>query len=91
MWTEKNARVAELCAEECPKNVISLEIEEQKTAVLCKSADKGRTGETLLLGRLYRMQNVREKNCPHGAVTVTNNLASINSDLCTNCGACVKV
>jgi Fe-S-cluster-containing hydrogenase component 2 len=32
-----------------------------------------------------------EKTCPHGAIKVENNLAHINYELCTGCGACVKV
>lgn len=78
------------CAEECPKNVISLEVEEQKTAVLCKSADKGAQVKIYCSAGCIGCK-MCEKNCPHGAVTVINNLASINSDLCINCGACVKV
>ena len=29
-----------------------------------------------------------EKNCPVGAITVTNNVAHIDYDKCTNCGLC---
>ena len=78
------------CAAECPKNVISIEKEEQKTAVLCSSTDKGAKVKLYCSAGCIGCM-LCQKNCPNGAVTVTNNLASINSDLCTNCGACVKV
>ena len=32
-----------------------------------------------------------EKNCPEGAITVTNNLAIIDYSKCTNCGLCATV
>ena len=31
-----------------------------------------------------------EKNCPSGAVTVTNFLAHIDAEKCTNCGICAE-
>jgi ferredoxin len=32
-----------------------------------------------------------EKKCPKGAVTIKDNLAVINGDLCSNCGKCTEV
>ena len=31
-----------------------------------------------------------EKNCPAGAITVSNNVASIDPEKCTNCGLCMS-
>ena len=31
-----------------------------------------------------------EKNCPAGAVTVTDNVAHIDGSLCTGCGTCME-
>ncbi|MBO5754737.1 MAG: 4Fe-4S binding protein, partial [Clostridia bacterium] len=32
-----------------------------------------------------------QKACPHGAIKVVDNLATIDYSLCTGCGECVKV
>jgi Pyruvate/2-oxoacid:ferredoxin oxidoreductase delta subunit len=32
-----------------------------------------------------------QKTCPNGAITVKDNLATIDYSLCTGCGECVKV
>ncbi len=32
-----------------------------------------------------------EKTCPHGAIAVDNNLATIDYDKCTGCGTCTEV
>ena len=31
-----------------------------------------------------------EKSCPSGAITVNNNVASIDPEKCTNCGLCMS-
>ncbi len=31
-----------------------------------------------------------EKNCPEGAVTVTDNIAHIDYEKCTGCGTCAE-
>jgi ferredoxin len=33
--------------------------------------------------------HICEKNCPAGAITVENNVASIDQEKCTHCGTCV--
>ena len=78
------------CAAVCPKNVIALEDENQKTSVLCRSTDNGAKVKIYCSAGCIGCM-LCQKNCERGAITVKNNLASINSDLCTNCGACVKV
>ena len=77
------------CVEICPKAVISLVPYEQLTIVACNNKEKG--------PQVKKNCNVAciacgicEKNCPHDAIHVLNNLAEIDYDKCTNCMICVE-
>ena len=77
------------CVEICPKAVISLVPYEQLTIVACNNKVKG--------PHVKKNCNVAciacgicEKNCPHDAIHVLNNLAEIDYDKCTNCMICVE-
>ena len=78
------------CVEKCPRHLIELVPYEQKTRVFCASRAKGKAVteacETGCIGC-----KKCEKNCPAGAITVTDFCAHIDYSKCTNCGKCQEV
>ena len=76
------------CIPACPKNLIELVSDRLKVRVLCNSKDV-----TRLVRRNCRAGCIGcglcQKNCPMQAITVENNLAVINYNLCITCMACV--
>lgn len=78
------------CLEKCPRNLIELVPYEQKTRVSCASHAKGKAVteacETGCIGC-----KKCEKNCPAGAITVTDFCAHIDYSKCTNCGKCQEI
>ena len=77
------------CAEVCPKKIIKIVPKKNKVTVKCKSCDKGAMmKEKCSIGCIGC--KICEKNCPSGAVTVTENCAEIDYSKCTNCGLCAE-
>ena len=75
------------CIAACPKNLIELVPYEQTVLVQCSSQDKGKdVMKACKVGCIGCMMCT--KVCPTGAITVTNNVAHIDPEKCTNCGAC---
>ena len=78
------------CIEVCPKGIIELINETHKTQVLCKNnsrdyeiekvCDKGCIGCTVCV-----------QTCKYGAVSVSDNMATIDCEKCENCGECAAV
>ncbi len=79
-----------LCANTCPKKIINMIPQETKTVVMCSNKQKGADAKKACENACIACKKC-EKTCPHGAITVKDNLAGIDYDKCTNCGACVKV
>ena len=78
------------CVDACPKDIVKLIPESQKIMVACSSMDKGaQVMKVCKVGCIGCMKCQRE--CPAGAITVTNFLASIDPAKCTNCGHCAEV
>ncbi len=75
------------CVDACPKHIIDLVPERAKYIVACSSREKGvKTKKACLTGCIGC--KLCEKNCPTGAITVTDNLAQIDYDKCNSCGLC---
>ena len=76
------------CAAACPRKVITDVPYAADIVVPCANRDKGAVARAncavSCIGR-----KLCEKNCPTGAITVTDNLAVIDYSKCTSCGACV--
>ena len=78
------------CTKACPNHLLDLVKETSLVHVACSSHDKGAyTRKVCKAGCIGCMKC--QKTCQFGAITVTENLASIDPDKCTNCGACVEV
>ena len=78
-----------LCAEACPRKLITIEEKEPKAVVRCSSHDKGaqakKACKSACIGCMKCM-----KVCEVGAVSVKDFCASIDSSKCTACGKCVE-
>ena len=77
-----------LCVEVCPKKIISLVPQEAQTVIMCSSKAKGADARKACKNACIGCRKC-EKTCQFGAITVKNNLAVIDYDKCTGCGACV--
>jgi electron transport complex protein RnfB len=78
------------CASECPQGIISMVPKKNQVFVLCSNKEKGGvTRKQCSSGCIGCMKCAKE--CKFEAITVENNLASIDPAKCRNCGMCVKV
>lgn len=77
------------CIDACPRKLIELIPYEQKHMVQCSSKDKGKdvmkACSTGCIGCKMCM-----KVCEAGAISVIDNIAYIDVEKCTNCGACAE-
>ena len=78
-----------LCAKVCPHHIIRLMPSVMPLAVLCSNKDKGAVTRKVCSAGCIGCRKC-EKNCPVGAVKVTDNLAVIDDSLCIRCGKCVE-
>ena len=77
------------CIAACPKNLIEFIPYDAKHVVQCSSNDKGKdVMKACSVGCIGCM--LCQKNCPEGAITVTNSVAHIDQTKCTGCGICVE-
>ena len=79
-----------LCTTVCPKNIISMVPQETRAAVFCSSKDKGADARKACKNACIACRKC-EKTCTQGAISVKNNLAVIDYEKCTGCGACAAV
>ena len=79
-----------ICTRACPKSIIRLINDTARVVVACSSHEKGaKTRSACSNGCIGCMKC--QKTCPHGAITVKDNLATIDYELCTGCGECAEV
>lgn len=78
-----------ICANTCPKKIINMLPQKTNTVVMCSSKDKGADARKACKNACIACKKC-EKLCPHGAITVKDNLATIDYNKCTGCGLCVK-
>lgn len=77
------------CIAECPKNLIELVPKETEHLVQCSSKDRGvDVKKGCQVGCIGC--KMCEKVCEFGAITVTDNVAHIEPEKCTNCGKCAE-
>ena len=78
-----------LCAATCPKHVIGMVPQETAAIVMCSSHDKGAVARKKCKNACIGCKKC-EKVCPNGAVSVQNDLATVDYAKCTGCGLCAK-
>jgi Na+-translocating ferredoxin:NAD+ oxidoreductase RNF subunit RnfB len=77
------------CVAACPKHIISMVPQDTRVTVMCSSKDRGADARKACSNACIGCKKC-EKNCPAQAITVANNLATIDYTKCTGCGACVE-
>ncbi len=75
------------CIEACPRNMIEFIPYDASFAVACSSKDKGKDVMQVCTTGCIGCQ-LCVKQCQFDAITVTDNIAHIDQDKCTGCGAC---
>lgn len=79
-----------MCVKRCPNFLIKMEPKKAQVFVVCSSNEKGaHTRKNCTAGCIGCKKC--EKTCKNGAITVTDNLASIDQSKCTSCGDCIEV
>lgn len=78
------------CVNRCPKHLIELVPYEMEHLVRCASRDKGKTVMQACQTGCIGCKKC-EKECPVGAITVTDQVAHIDYNKCENCGICASV
>lgn len=79
-----------MCAKECPNAIIQIVPAHSRVFVACRSTDKGAYTRKLCKNGCIGCMKC-QKTCPSGAIKVENNLAYVDPEKCTSCGACVEV
>ncbi len=79
-----------ICVRECPNGIIHLINDTTRVVVECSNKDKGAVTRKVCSNGCIGCMKC-QKTCPHGAITVKDNLATIDYSLCTGCAACVEV
>lgn len=77
-----------LCAKRCPNQLIEIVNCNQNVFVGCISQNTGAKTRTLCKAGCIACKKC-EKVCDFDAIKVENNVAYIDGEKCTNCGACV--
>ena len=78
------------CTKACPNHVIKLVPADAGSIVRCNNKDKGAVARKNCKSACLGCKKC-EMNCPTGAVTVTDNLASIDYTKCVRCIACAEL
>ena len=78
-----------MCAKECPNHLISLVPDVKKVVVTCSNRDKGAATKKVCQNGCIGCKKC-ERVCPSGAIKVVNNVAVIDYEKCTDCGACAE-
>lgn len=79
-----------LCAANCPKHVIGMVPQKAGVVMMCSSHDKGAVARKKCTNACIGCKKC-EKTCPNGAISVQNDLATVDYEKCVHCGLCADV
>lgn len=79
-----------ICVGVCPSKIITLERDTIHEVIMCSNLDKGAVTRKKCTRGCIACKKC-ERECPVKAITVENNLAKIDYDICTACGHCAEV
>ncbi|MGN0367295.1 MAG: RnfABCDGE type electron transport complex subunit B [Wujia sp.] len=75
------------CVAECPRHIIEMIPYETGAVVACNSKEFGKDVKAVCSTGCIGC-GLCQRNCPEGAITVENHLASVDSEKCSGCGTC---
>ncbi len=78
------------CVAACPKKIIRRIPKDAKVYVACSNTHRGKEVSSVC-ERGCIACGLCQKNCPTGAIALSNNLATIDYDKCIGCGKCKEV
>ena len=78
-----------ICTRTCPHHLITLMADVERVLVTCSSNDKGAVTRAACSHGCIGCRKC-EKNCPTGAITVSDNLASVDYERCIKCDKCAE-
>lgn len=78
------------CVGACPRSVIKIMPVAQNVIVRCRNTDNGRVARAACMDACIGCGRCK-KECQHDAIVVENNVARIDPEKCTRCGACAQV
>ncbi len=86
---KEKCRACNKCVEACPKKLFSLIPETHRVFVACRSLDQGKDTKVVCPVGCIGCK-LCERACKFDAIHVIDNVAVIDYNKCTSCGACVK-
>ena len=78
-----------LCVKACPRHLIELVPESKRVIVQCSNKDKGPLVKKVCTAGCIGC-GICQKQCEFDAIHVTDNLAQVTYENCTQCGKCVE-
>ena len=93
MVDEDKCTACGACTKACPKGIIELRakgFKNRRVCVLCVNKDKGAVTRKACSAGCIGCGKCA-KTCPFGAITVENNVAYIDFNVCKLCRKCVEV